>query len=159
MVFIKKAAVLFCLVLGVNVQIVQARPDPSPLADNCISEVQRIAEQSYDRIYDVKTAAVDDITDLLLAGQTRKANVTAFQAITRIRIIQRLSVITIMNNGRWCVRFLDRMGWPDLADQVMLACEMAIEQIRFDANSAVQEIQDALSGQTGGEEGGEEDYE
>lgn len=153
----KKAAVLLCLVLGLNVQMAEARPDPSALANNCISEVQNIAEKSYDRIDNVKTATVNHISDMLLAGQIKKANITAFQAISRIRMIQRISVITISNNCRWYARFFDWLGWPELADQVLVACEEEIDQIRSYADSAVQEIRYALNGQTGN--GGDEIYE
>ncbi len=157
----RKTMVIFCLAwgLGFSVQKVQAKPDPYTLADNCIGEVQRVVGQSCDRIYNVKTAAVNNITDFLLAGQTWKAQVTAFQAITRIRMMQRVSVITVTNNCRWCAFFLYRMGWPDLAGEVMSAYEEAVDQIRFDANDAVDEIMYVLAGQTGNDEGGEEIYE
>ena len=154
----KNCVASFCAVMLLiwvaDTQTAQAgRFDPETLAENCIIQSQATAQQSMDRISDLKTAAVDRVLELLADGQTKNAERTAMRAINRIRFVRFVGVKRINNNCRRYARFLMRLGRPDLAQEVMAVGEEAIENLRFEAREAIAEINAALDGQP--DDGGE----
>lgn len=123
-----------------------AGTDPEQIAEHCIQEAAKAAEQRMQRNRDLAAQCVRMIDMLMALGQNAAAQAVALQCIQDVVAGSQKAVIDLQNQCAHCIQVLEDMGEPKLAEEVEKACRHAAKAINHSRLAAVRSIKLALQG-------------